>query len=83
MTVDRVWLKRQTKGELDDTLLIEGVTGAANVYKHRGQPQSVGSGGNKPNVRHRTLSIIDYRLARRRSMAEGDGRVVTWQGIRQ
>jgi len=29
-------LKRQTDGELDDTRLMEGLTGEAAVYKRRG-----------------------------------------------
>jgi len=33
---ERVWMKRQTDGELDDTRLTEGLTGEATVYKRRG-----------------------------------------------
>ncbi|KAH9046612.1 AAA domain-containing protein [Lactarius hengduanensis] len=33
---ERVWVKRQTDGELDDTRLTEGLTGEAAVYKRRG-----------------------------------------------
>ena len=33
---ERVWLKRQTEGELDDSRLTEGITGEATVYKRRG-----------------------------------------------
>ncbi|KAG5651686.1 hypothetical protein H0H81_007817 [Sphagnurus paluster] len=33
---ERVWLKRQTDGELDDSRLTEGLTGEATVYKRRG-----------------------------------------------
>jgi von Willebrand factor A domain-containing protein 8 len=33
---ERVWIKRQSDGELDDTRLTEGLTGEANVYKRRG-----------------------------------------------
>ncbi|KAI0036975.1 AAA domain-containing protein [Vararia minispora EC-137] len=33
---ERVWVKRQTDGELDDTRLTEGLTGEATVYKRRG-----------------------------------------------
>ncbi|KAH9010140.1 AAA domain-containing protein [Lactarius hengduanensis] len=35
-TCERVWVKRQTDGELDDTRLTEGLTGEAAVYKRRG-----------------------------------------------
>jgi von Willebrand factor A domain-containing protein 8 len=33
---ERVWVKRQTDGELDDSRLTEGITGEATVYKQRG-----------------------------------------------
>ncbi|KAH8990895.1 AAA domain-containing protein [Lactarius hatsudake] len=33
---ERVWVKRQTDGKLDDTRLAEGLTGEAAVYKRRG-----------------------------------------------
>lgn len=32
---ERVWIKRQTDGELDDSRLTEGITGEATVYKRR------------------------------------------------
>ncbi|KAK2460039.1 hypothetical protein APHAL10511_007962 [Amanita phalloides] len=33
---ERVWVKRQVDGELDDSRLTEGLTGEATVYKRRG-----------------------------------------------
>lgn len=33
---ERVWLHRQTSGELDDTRLVDAVTGEKNVFKKRG-----------------------------------------------
>ncbi|CAO3686219.1 unnamed protein product [Umbelopsis ramanniana] len=33
---ERVWLKNQTSGDLDDTKIIEGLTGEHNIYKKRG-----------------------------------------------
>lgn len=43
---ERHWQKHQTFGELDDTKLIEGITGEKNIYRRRadvdpepGQPQ--------------------------------------------
>jgi hypothetical protein len=33
---ERVWIKRQIDGELDDSRLTEGLTGEAAVYKRRG-----------------------------------------------
>jgi hypothetical protein len=37
---ERVWLKNQTDGELDDAKLVEGITGEHSVYKKRGFEQS-------------------------------------------
>ncbi|KAG0268044.1 von Willebrand factor A domain-containing protein 8 [Actinomortierella ambigua] len=34
---ERVWLKNQSSGDLDDTKLIEGLTGEHNIYKLRGE----------------------------------------------
>ena len=36
---DRQWLKNQTSGELDDTRLIEGITGERTIYKKRGEQE--------------------------------------------
>ncbi|KAH8102169.1 AAA domain-containing protein [Cristinia sonorae] len=33
---ERIWIKRQTDGELDDSRLTEGLTGESSVYKRRG-----------------------------------------------
>ncbi|KLO18907.1 hypothetical protein SCHPADRAFT_935748 [Schizopora paradoxa] len=33
---ERVWIKRQTDGELDDSRLTEGITGEKTIYKRRG-----------------------------------------------
>jgi len=33
---ERVWVKRQTDGELDDSRLTEGITGEVTVYRRRG-----------------------------------------------
>lgn len=33
---ERVWLKRKSDGELDETRLTEGLTGEASIYKQRG-----------------------------------------------
>lgn len=34
---EREWLKHQTFGELDDSKLVDGMTGERNVYKRRGE----------------------------------------------
>lgn len=33
---ERVWLKRQSDGELDEHRLTEGLTGESSIYKRRG-----------------------------------------------
>ena len=33
---ERQWLKNQTQGDLDDSKLVEAITGEKNVYKRRG-----------------------------------------------
>lgn len=33
---ERIWLKRQSDGELDESRLTEGLTGEAGIYKRRG-----------------------------------------------
>jgi hypothetical protein len=37
---ERVWLRHQTSGDLDENKLIEGLTGEKTIYKRRGQSQS-------------------------------------------
>ncbi|XP_011270078.1 hypothetical protein CAOG_08496 [Capsaspora owczarzaki ATCC 30864] len=34
---ERVWLKNQTMGDIDDNRLIEGLTGEKNIYRRRGE----------------------------------------------
>ena len=34
---ERVWLKRQALGEIDDTLLVDGLTGDKAIYRRRSQ----------------------------------------------
>ncbi|KAJ3386110.1 von Willebrand factor A domain-containing protein 8, partial [Entophlyctis sp. JEL0112] len=38
---ERVWLRNQTSGDVDDTKLVEGITGERAVYKRRGEDDSV------------------------------------------
>ena len=35
---ERVWLKAQSHGELDDNRLVDGATGERNIFKRRGVP---------------------------------------------
>jgi hypothetical protein len=36
---ERVWLKNQSSGELDDAKLVDGLAGDRLVYKKRGSPE--------------------------------------------
>lgn len=36
-SLERIWLRNQTSGELDDAKLIEGLTGEKAIYKKRGE----------------------------------------------
>ncbi|KAG8186062.1 hypothetical protein JTE90_005415 [Oedothorax gibbosus] len=48
---DRQWLRHQTSGELDDTKLIEGITGEKSIYKRRGEQEpEMGSPLEKPKL---------------------------------
>ena len=47
---ERVWLKAQSHGELDDNRLVDGATGERNIFKRRGVPAApmVGSAQRLP-----------------------------------
>ena len=34
---NRIWLRNQTSGDLDDAKLVDGVSGERNIYKRRGE----------------------------------------------
>uniref|UniRef100_A0A0W0GBJ0 ATPase dynein-related AAA domain-containing protein n=1 Tax=Moniliophthora roreri TaxID=221103 RepID=A0A0W0GBJ0_MONRR len=52
---ERVWVKRQTDGELDDSRLTEGITGEATVYKRRGMEKpEIG----RPQVKPKRIRFI-------------------------
>jgi hypothetical protein len=36
---ERVWLRNQTDGDLDDSKLVDGLTGETAIYKRRGEPR--------------------------------------------
>eukprot|EP00854_Cymbomonas_tetramitiformis_P001590 gene1590-2225_t len=36
-STERVWQRQQNQGELDDNRLVDGVVGATNIYKRRGE----------------------------------------------
>ncbi|KAJ3336274.1 von Willebrand factor A domain-containing protein 8 [Gonapodya sp. JEL0774] len=45
---ERVWLKNQSTGDVDDTKLIEGLTGERAIYKRRGETDEIGIIQQKP-----------------------------------
>ncbi|TPX40629.1 hypothetical protein SeLEV6574_g06527 [Synchytrium endobioticum] len=45
---ERVWLKNQTTGDIDDTRLVEGVVGERAIYKRRGENKSDPGSQQKP-----------------------------------
>lgn len=55
---ERVWLRNQTSGELDDGKLIEGLTGERAIYKKRGDedPEVVWIGHSEMSF----VSILKY-----------------------
>ena len=56
---ERVWVKRQIDGELDDSRLTEGLTGESTVYKRRGMEKpEIG----RPQIKCVPQSVIWRRL---------------------
>ncbi|TBU30306.1 AAA domain-containing protein [Dichomitus squalens] len=66
---ERVWVKRQTDGELDDSRLTEGLTGEATVYKRRGMAKpELGRPQLKPK---RIRFLFDVSASMYRFQADG------------
>ncbi|KAH9924969.1 AAA domain-containing protein [Epithele typhae] len=66
---ERVWVKRQTDGELDDSRLTEGLTGEATVYKRRGMAKpELGRPQMKPK---RIRFLFDVSASMYRFQADG------------
>lgn len=55
---ERVWLKQQTQGELDDTRLVDGITGGHNIYMRRGDPDASAFHGDQ-KLPKRLLFMLD------------------------
>ncbi|CAF0766137.1 unnamed protein product [Brachionus calyciflorus] len=55
---ERVWLKNQTQGDLDDAKLVEAITGEKNVYKRRGDDPNAENSLN-PEKPKRLKLIVD------------------------
>lgn len=61
---ERVWLRHQTSGELDDTKLIEGLAGERAIYKKRGDEE--------PEVLHDSVTYVtkSFSLRQGKSILE-------------
>ncbi|KAG7095577.1 hypothetical protein E1B28_006310 [Marasmius oreades] len=68
---ERVWVKRQTDGELDDSRLTEGITGEATVYKRRGMEKpEIG----RPQIKPKRIRFI-FDLSASMYRFQYDGRL--------
>ncbi|KAF9530652.1 AAA domain-containing protein [Crepidotus variabilis] len=68
---ERVWIKRQTDGELDDSRLTEGLTGESTVYKRRGMEKpEIG----RPQVKPKRIKFI-FDLSASMYRFQYDGRL--------
>ncbi|GAA5962669.1 hypothetical protein JCM21900_006763 [Sporobolomyces salmonicolor] len=66
---ERVWLKRQSDGELDESRLSEGLTGEATVYKRRGMEKpELGRPQLKPK---RIRVVFDLSASMYRNQMDG------------
>lgn len=73
---DRVWLKQQSHGELDDTKLVDAASGERNVYKRRGLPSDVRSqsSGSTASARAAVHLVVDTSASMYR-FNSADGRL--------
>jgi hypothetical protein len=63
---ERVWLRHQTEGDLDDSKLIEGITGEHTIYKRRGVADALPGGPQKHPKRIKFVADVSgsmYRCA--------------------
>jgi len=68
---ERVWVKRQIDGELDDSRLTEGITGESTVYKRRGMEKpELG----RPQIKPKRIKII-FDLSASMYRFQYDGRL--------
>ncbi|KAF9485607.1 hypothetical protein BDN70DRAFT_847463 [Pholiota conissans] len=68
---ERVWVKRQIDGELDDSRLTEGLTGESTVYKRRGMEKpEIG----RPQIKPKRIKFI-FDLSASMYRFQYDGRL--------
>lgn len=68
---ERVWLKNQVHGDLDDNRLVDGATGDKNVYKKRGNDDFMF--GSVQRLPKRLYFVMDVSSSM--SVMNGDGRL--------
>lgn len=58
---ERVWLRHQAHGDLDDSKLVDGLTGERLVFKRRGVPDqsTVSDFSNSQNTKKRLQFVFD------------------------
>eukprot|EP00931_Biecheleriopsis_adriatica_P049533 TRINITY_DN28660_c0_g1_i1.p1 TRINITY_DN28660_c0_g1~~TRINITY_DN28660_c0_g1_i1.p1 ORF type:complete len:1540 (+),score=355.44 TRINITY_DN28660_c0_g1_i1:29-4621(+) len=77
---ERQWLKNQTHGELDDSRIVDGITGSKTIYVRRGEPEGASFGGTQQHPKRITFVMdisgsmytfnrIDRRLQRLQEVA--------------
>ncbi|KAI8828154.1 AAA domain-containing protein [Chytriomyces cf. hyalinus JEL632] len=54
---ERVWIKNQTVGELDDVKLVEGISGETAIYKSRGV-ETQAFGGNSAQQKPKRIKLV-------------------------
>ncbi|KAJ3232217.1 hypothetical protein HDU78_007239 [Chytriomyces hyalinus] len=54
---ERVWIKNQTVGELDDVKLVEGISGETAIYKSRGV-EAQAFGGNSAQQKPKRIKLV-------------------------
>jgi len=64
---ERVWLKNQTQGELDDARLVDGIVGETNIFKRRGDEDPLF--GRIQRLPKRLIFLVDVSS----SMAKRNG----------
>ena len=59
---ERVWLRRQSTGELDDSRLVDAIAGEKDVFKRRGKPTVNTSNSNQETEPMAVRLVVDVCL---------------------
>ena len=68
---ERVWLRNQMQGELEETRLVDGIAGDANIFKRRGKAANMFGG---PQMEPKRLSFV-VGVSSSMAKMSGDGRL--------